>query len=123
MSDNNEDFKNEKPNNDVNEQENLNQHNSNFNTPLKKSPWGDIFLGLGLVFLLILAIVASLYIGQVGIISIVMFILLACSTFLSVRFIRRGTHPIAGKILLVIIIPLTLLLLIFGMCAVSLGGF
>ena len=121
MSDNNEDFKNEKPNN-VSEQVNLNEHNHNLNTPPKKIPWGDIFLGLGLSFLLIIAIVASLYIGQVGIISIVVFILLVCSTFLSVRFIRRGTHPIAGKILLVIIIPLTLLLLLFGACAVSLGG-
>ena len=87
----------------------------------KKSPLGDIFLGLGLSFLLIIAMVATLYIGKAGIISIVMFILISASTFLSVKFIRK-THPIAGKILLATVIPLALLLLLFGACAITLGG-
>lgn len=86
-----------------------------------KSPWGDIFLGLGLAFLLIIAIVATFNIGKAGIISIVLFILLSFSTFLSVRFIRRN-RPIVGRIILVIVIPMTLLLLLFGACVISLGG-
>lgn len=100
---------------------NTNNQDSNFNTPPKKSPWGDIFLGIGLSLLLILAMVSSLYIGKAGITSIVMLILISCSTFLSVRFIRRK-RPIAGKILLATVIPLTLILLLFGACFVSLGG-
>lgn len=129
---------NEKPNNNLNEQstlnhqenlgqqgslnkqENLNHQNSNFNIPPKKSPWGDIFLGLGLSLLLILSMFATLYIGKVGITSMVILALISASTFLSVRFIRRK-RPIAGKILLSTVIPLTLILLIFGACFVSLG--
>jgi hypothetical protein len=99
---------------------NTNNQESNFNTPPKKSPWGDIFLGIGLSLLLIIAMIASLYIGEAGIVSIVMLILISSSTFLSVRFIRRK-RPIAGKILLATIIPLTLLLLLFGACFVSMG--
>ncbi|MEK6265687.1 MAG: hypothetical protein N2B06_13120 [Clostridium sp.] len=86
----------------------------------KKSPWGDIFLGLGLSLLLIVSIIASLYIGMAGIVSIIMLILISCSAFLSVRLIRRN-RPIAGKILLATVIPLTLLLLLFGACFVSMG--
>jgi len=112
---------NQKPNNNINEQYILNNQDPNFNTPPKKGPWGEIFLGLGLSLLLIISMVATLYIGKAGIISIIMFILISGATFLSVRFIRR-THPIAGKILLVTIIPLTLILLLFGACFVSLGG-
>jgi len=100
---------------------NTNNQDSNFNTPPKKSPWGDIFLGIGLSLLLILSMVASLYTGKAGIASIVMLILISCSTFLAVRFIRRK-RPIAGKILLATVIPLTLILLLFGACFVSLGG-
>lgn len=100
---------------------NTNNQDSNFNTPPKKSPWGDIFLGIGLSLLLIIVMIASLYIGKAGIVSIVMLILISSSTFLSVRFIRRK-RPIAGKILLATVIPLTLLLLLFGACFVSLGG-
>lgn len=86
-----------------------------------KSPWGDIFLGLGLSLLLIIAMVSTLYIGKAGIISIITLILISCATFLSVRFIRRK-RPIVGKILLATVIPLTLILLLFGACVVSLGG-
>ena len=123
---------NEKPNNDLNElnalnhqenlgqQESLNQQNPNFNIPPKKSPWGDIFLGLGLSLLLILSMVATLYIGKLGIASMVILALICASTFLSVRFIRRN-RPIAGKILLATVIPLTLLLLLFGACFTFLG--
>ncbi|MBU3146758.1 hypothetical protein [Clostridium sp. CF012] len=110
----NENPENQKLTNNVSKQD-------NFNKPPKKSPWGDIFLGIGLSFTLIIAMIAALYIGKAGIISIVMFILISCATFLSVRFIRR-THPIAGKILLATVIPLTLVLLLFGACFVSLGG-
>jgi len=112
---------NENPNNKIKGQGNLNQQVPNFNTPPKKSPWGDIFLGLGLSFLLIIVMVATLYIGIAGIVSIVMLILISGSTLISVRFIRRG-RPIVGKILLATVIPLTLLLLLFGACVVSLGG-
>lgn len=121
MSINNKDSNNQKPNSNFTEQDNLNKQDPNFNTPPKKSPWGEIFLGLGLSFLLIIAMVATLYIGKAGIVSIIMFILISLSTFLSVRFIRRE-HPIAGKIMLATIIPLTLILLLFGACAVMLGG-
>lgn len=100
---------------------NENPDNQNFNTSPKKSPLGDIFLGLGLSLLLIIATVATLYIGKAGIVSIILLILISCSTFLSVRFIR-GTHPIAGKTLLATVIPLTLVFLLFGACFVSLGG-
>lgn len=86
----------------------------------KKGPWADMFLGLGLSLLLIIAIVASLYIGKAGITSIIMLILISCSAFLSVRLMRRN-RPIAGKILLATVIPLTLLLLLFGACFVSMG--
>lgn len=120
MSINNETPKDQKHNNS-NELDNLSKQDPNLDTNPKKSPWGDIFLGLGLSLLLIIAMVATLYIGKAGIISIVIFILISCSTFLSVRLIRRN-HPIAGKILLTIVIPLTLLLLLFGACAISLGG-
>jgi hypothetical protein len=120
MNDNNENPQNQKPNNGVSEQGNLSKQDLNFNTPPKKSPWGDIFLGLGLSLLLIIVMVASLYIGKAGIISIIMLILISCSTFLSVRLIRKA-HPIAGKILLATVIPLTLVLLLFGACFVSLG--
>jgi len=65
--------------------------------------------------------IATLYIGKAGIISIVMFILISISTFLSVKLIRK-THSIAGKILLATVIPLALLLLLFGACAITLGG-
>jgi hypothetical protein len=99
---------------------NTNNQDSNFNTPPKKSPWGDIFLGIGLSLLLIIAMYASLYIGEAGMVSIVMLILISCSTFLAVRFIRRN-RKIAGKILLATVIPLTLILLLFGACFVSMG--
>lgn len=104
----------------LNKQENLNHQNSNFNIPPKKSPWGDIFLGSGLSILLILSMFATLYIGKVGITSMVILALISASTFLAVRFIRRK-RPIAGKILLGAVVPLTLILLIFGACFVSLG--
>jgi hypothetical protein len=120
MNDNNENPQNQKPNNNVSEQRNLNKQDPNFNTPPKKSPWGDIFLGLALSFLLIIGMISTLYIGKAGIISIIMLILISCSTFLSVRLIRRS-RPIAGKILLATVIPLALLLLLFGACFVSLG--
>jgi hypothetical protein len=99
---------------------NENQKEPNSNVPLKKSPWGDIFLGLGLSLLLILSMIATLYIGKVGIASIIILILISCATFLSVKFIRKK-RPIVGKILLATIIPLTLILLLFGACFVSLG--
>jgi|GEM_PF-3498643 len=99
---------------------NVNNQNPENQKP-KKSPWGDIFLGLGLALLLFIAMVATLYIGNVGKISIIGFILMSASTFLSVRLIRRN-HPIAGKIMLGVIIPLTLLLLLFGACSITLGG-
>jgi len=121
MNTNNENPQNEKPNNNVSGQDDLNQQVTNFNTPLKKSPWGEIFLGLGLSLLLLIAMVATLYIGKAGIVSIIMLILISVSTFVSVRFIRRA-RPVAGKILLATVIPLTLLLLLFGACAISLGG-
>ena len=111
---------NENPNNNSNEQNNINQQNFDFNSPPKKSPWGEIFLGLGLSVFLILAMIATLYIGKVAISSFVILFLISCSTFLSVRFIRRK-RPIAGKILLATVIPLTVLLLLFGACFVSLG--
>lgn len=111
---------NEKPNNNFNEGDYLNKQDPNFNTPPKKSPWGDIFLGLGLSILLIVAMAATLYIGKVGIISIIILVLISGSTFLSVRLIKRK-RPIVGKILLATVIPLTLLLLLFGACFVSLG--
>jgi len=107
-------------NNNESEQDYLNKQDPNFNPPPKKSPWGDIFLGLGLSCLLIIALVATLYIGKAGAVSIIVFILILSSTFLSVRFIRRK-RPIAGKIILATVIPLTLLLLLFGACFVSLG--
>ena len=86
----------------------------------KKSPSGDIFLGLGLSLALIASMIVSLYSGSAGLFSIIMFILMTCATFLSVKLIKQN-HPIAGKILLATIIPLTLLLLLFGACFVSLG--
>jgi len=104
----------------LNKQESLNHQNPNFNSPPKKSPWGEIFLGLGLSLLLILSMFATLYIGKVGITSMVILALISTSTFLAVRFIRRK-RPIAGKILLGAVVPLTLILLIFGACFVSLG--
>lgn len=122
MSINNENSQNQKPNNNLYKDGNLSNQDPNFITPSKKSPWGDIFLGLGLSFLLIVLMVATLYIGKAGIVSILMFILISSSTFLSVRFIRRA-HPIAGKIMLTVVIPITLLLLLFGACGVMLGGF
>ena len=91
-----------------------------FNMEPKKSPWGDIFLGLGLSIVLIILIIASFYAGSIGIASIIIFFLISCATLLSVRFSRRN-RPIVGKILLVTIIPLTLLLFLFGACFASLG--
>jgi len=102
--------------------DNLNNQNPNFNKPIKKSPWGDIFLGLALALLLFITLVATLYIGKAGIISIIEFILISFFTFLSVRFIRRN-RPIVGKIILGVVIPMTLLLLLFGSCAALLGAF
>ncbi|MGK0469245.1 hypothetical protein [Clostridium sp.] len=102
---------------------NTNNQDPNFNAPPKKSPWVDIFLGIGLSLLLIIAMIASLNIGAAGMISmfsIVMLILISGSTFLSVRLIRRN-RPIAGKILLATVIPITLILLLFGACFVSMG--
>ncbi|MCB2291189.1 hypothetical protein LGK97_15775 [Clostridium sp. CS001] len=98
---------------------NENQQDPNLKPP-KKSPWGDIFLGLGLSLLLILSMIATLYIGKLGITSIIVLILISCATFLSVKFIRKE-RPIVGKILLATIIPLTLILLLFGACFISLG--
>ena len=121
MSINNENPENQKPNYNENGQDNSSKQDPNLNVPPKKSPWGDIFLGLGLSLLLILSMFGTLYIGKAGIVSIIMFSLISLSTFLSVRFIRK-THPIAGKILLATVIPLTLLLLLFGACFISLGG-
>ncbi|MBU3190356.1 hypothetical protein K9O30_14285 [Clostridium bowmanii] len=117
----NENPENQKSNNNLNVQDFLNYKEPSFNTLPKKSPWGDIFLGLGLSVLLIITMVATLYIGKAGIVSIISLILISSSTFLSVRFIRR-THPIAGKILLAIVIPITLIFLLFGACFVSLNG-
>ena len=110
----------ETPNNNFNEQNNINQQSFDFNTPPKKSPWGEIFLGLGLSVFLILAMIATLYIGKVAISSFIILFLISGATLLSVRFIKRK-RPIAGKILLATVIPLTLLLLLFGACFVSLG--
>ena len=121
MSINNENPQNQKPNYNENGQDNSSKQDPDLNVPPKKSPWGDIFLGLGLSLLLILSMFGTLYIGKAGIVSIIMFSLISLSTFLSVRFIRK-THPIAGKILLATVIPLTLILLLFGACFISLGG-
>ena len=121
MNTNNENPQNEKPNNNINEQGDLSKQDPNLNTLPKKSALGEIFLGVGLSLLLIIAMVATLYIGKAGIVSIIMLILISASTFISVRFIRRA-RPIVGKILLATVIPLTLLLLLFGACVVSLGG-
>ena len=110
----------ETPNNNFNEQNTINQQSFDFNTPPKKSPWGEIFLGLGLSVSLILAMVITLYIGKVAISSFIILFLISGATLLSVRFIKRK-RPIAGKILLATVIPLTLLLLLFGACFVSLG--
>ena len=87
----------------------------------KKGPWGDIFLGLGLAFLFLAIMITTIYIGSAGIVSIVGFILISASTFLSVKWIR-GERPITGKIILAITLPCTFALLVFGACAVMLGG-
>ncbi|MBU3113888.1 hypothetical protein [Clostridium lacusfryxellense] len=116
----NDNPKNQKPNNNLGEQYYMSNQDPNFNSHVKKSPWRDIFLGLGLSLLLLILMVATLFIGKAGITSIIMFILIGSATFLSVRFIRRS-HPIAGKILLATVTPLALLLLLFGACFVSLG--
>ena len=105
MNGNNENFQNQDP---------------IFNMEPKKSPWGDIFLGLGLAILLIASIIISFYSGSTGVFSIIMFILISAATLLAVKLIKQK-HPIAGKILLAIIIPLTLLLLLFGACFAMLG--
>lgn len=120
MNDNNENSQNQKPDYNLSEQQNSNMQDSNFNMQPKKSPLGDIFLGLGLSLALIASMIVSLYSGSAGLFSIIMFILMTCATFLSVKLIKQN-HPIAGKILLATIIPLTLLLLLFGACFVSLG--
>jgi len=121
MNVSNDNPKNVKLNNKLNEHDYLDNQDPNFNGAPKKSPWWDIFLGLGLSLLLLISMVATLYIGKAGIVSIIEFILISFSTFLSVRFIRRD-RPIAGKIILVVVIPMTLLLLLFGACFISLGG-
>ena len=120
MNENNENSQNQKTNHITGQQGNFNMQDPNFNGQPKKTPWGDILLGLGLSILLVILIISSFYTGRAAIASIIVLILIFCATLLSVRFTRRN-RPIVGKILLVTIIPLTLLLFLFGACFISLG--
>ena len=50
MNVNNENHVSQKPDN-VNEEVNLNKQDPSLDTEPKRSPWGDIFLGLGLSYI------------------------------------------------------------------------
>lgn len=97
-------------------------NNGQFNKKSKTTQFKDVLIGLGISGLLVLLMFFSLFIGKnVGIVSIIEFIIISYGTFLSVRFIRRKRH-IIGVFILATIIPSTLLLLLVGTCAGMLGG-
>lgn len=98
----------------INNQDNF---NGGDNKPPKPSVLVDIFLGLGVSALLLVAMFGTLSIGKPAIISIIELIIIACSTFLAVRCLRRE-RKIIGTFILATIIPMTLLLMLIGSCAV-----
>ena len=98
-----------------------NDQNPNYNRPPKKSTWKDIFLGVGLAILIFMAMYSALFLNDIRIISIIEFIIISISTFLSVRFKRRN-RPILGTLILVAVIPMTLLLLLVGSCGFMFNG-
>lgn len=96
---------------------NENNFNGGDNKPPKPSALMDVFLGLGVSALLLAAMFGTLFIGKPAIISIVELVIISCSTFLAVRFLRRE-RTVIGVFMLATIIPMTLLLMLVGSCAV-----
>lgn len=94
--------------------------NGGDNKPPKQNTLMEILIGLGASILILVLIFGTLFIGMPGIISIVELIIIACSTFLAVRCLRRE-RKIIGIFILATIIPMTLLLMLVGSCAALLG--
>lgn len=104
-----------------NMQKNYQQNSNNSNKSSNANKVLDILIGLGVSVFIVTSMFFALSIGKIGIVSIIEFIIISLSTFLSVRCIRRK-RPIIGVFILVAVTPITLLLLLVGACTVMFDG-
>lgn len=91
--------------------------NGGDNKPPKPSTLMEVVLGLITSILIVVLIFGAFFVGIPSIISIIELIIIACSTFLAVRCFRRE-RKIIGTFILVTIVPITLVLMLIGSCAV-----
>lgn len=100
---------------------NENNFNGGDSKPPKQSTLIEVLIGLGASILILSLIIGAFFVGIPSIISIIELIIIACSTFLAVRCLRRE-RKIIGTFILVTIIPMTLLLMLIGSCGLMFSG-